>query len=510
VFDVNLDFVRYLVEEWVDSVRGTLEGASTIDTYLIKLSTLISKLEEFYQARTSTVLRIALGFDDVKYLLGPLANYIYDVKNIIERDPRHKLLRKYEDVIIEALRNTPPRHKQLIDVRPPLRYLEEVRISYGGRSRPPTTPYERGEEVRREGGEVPVTTEVRRKWRLPKKVITAVALITVLVVGYMLINTLIQSGINIPSIPFPITQTSTTPTITYSKLLDKDTVDLVGKVVFGSYRPSTTESVWLVLYWTHNNIKYSTDIKASTVRIELGETSIGKTTYISYIEAMHPREFLIYRSGRCIDYALFITTALNYLNIPSVYILTWSSLPPNYHGHAVAGVIINGTLFILDQRPPPIPYRIYVDFIVGGIEPTHVIAVFKDSNGDLVYTKSSIYSYYYTSGAYTIPKDVVYEGVKLFAKENNIEATPNIIGKSNVLMYYFYIPSLVNESQGIPIFKLYNSILRNEWVGYIKQLIYIVTQLDDEFRKHVREGNVKIWADIDDKNYYLVIYYYKT
>ncbi|NPA96650.1 MAG: hypothetical protein GXO32_03510 [Crenarchaeota archaeon] len=101
-------------------------------------------------------------------------------------------------------------------------------------------------------------------------------------------------------------------------------------------------ALWLVLSSVSKDVRYSANISRACV-----ET---------------PLQTLEHGEGRCIDYALLTAAALMYEGFERSFIAliyTSSGL-----SHAVALEPIDGSLFVLDQRPPPIEWSDYLQYVL--------------------------------------------------------------------------------------------------------------------------------------------------
>lgn len=104
--------------------------ASTIDTYLIKMSTLLYSVKDLYKDDISILA--VFRCREVVEALSPLTNYIDQVEEIIKTDPRHRSLRPYLDYILAAIRlslQLSPSNKALTTKRPATWYAEYMEKS---------------------------------------------------------------------------------------------------------------------------------------------------------------------------------------------------------------------------------------------------------------------------------------------------------------------------------------------------------------------------------------------
>ena len=99
---------------------------------------------------------------------------------------------------------------------------------------------------------------------------------------------------------------------------------------------TTSDTVWNVLKWVHENIEYN------------------KTkALVREREIQSPIETVNKRDGICTDYALLTASLLLNLDIKTVYLLDIKLYNDNKSGgHAAVAVKLNGDYFILDQHLP--------------------------------------------------------------------------------------------------------------------------------------------------------------
>ncbi|MEM0311527.1 MAG: transglutaminase-like domain-containing protein [Ignisphaera sp.] len=79
------------------------------------------------------------------------------------------------------------------------------------------------------------------------------------------------------------------------------------------------------------------------------EYNYFKAAFSLFSDVMGPVEFFEQRTGVCADYAVFTATALLAGGSDEAYILIFNT---TRGWHATAGIVVNGTLYILDQHPP--------------------------------------------------------------------------------------------------------------------------------------------------------------
>ncbi len=114
------------------AIRRLVAEAKTthsVDGYLILLGGLVFEIEDLGGLRAADynpreVLRKVLSCAEVAEALSPLANYVEAVRSLVNSGPRHRSLRPYIDLIVEAVRAVPPSERELEILRPPLSVLE--------------------------------------------------------------------------------------------------------------------------------------------------------------------------------------------------------------------------------------------------------------------------------------------------------------------------------------------------------------------------------------------------
>lgn len=122
------------------------------------------------------------------------------------------------------------------------------------------------------------------------------------------------------------------------------------------------ESIWNILKWEKENIKYDFD-KAQLpqpiiriwgrdkIEVIQGENNVFQTPY----------ETIQLGKGICKDYALLTAGLLLKMDYSPVYILD-IGFQEDPIRHVAAGIIIKGWLFILDQNPPPMDSGTYYKY----------------------------------------------------------------------------------------------------------------------------------------------------
>ncbi len=136
-----------MIEKYASELRDSLTYVRSIDGFLIKLGTLVIELEDLCRDSGCSVgdyLGNILSHDLLRDTLGRFSCYVDDIVESINNDPRHKILRKYIDVIRGALTNIPCRREFMVEkTTPPALWLKEsrereegagIKVTYRGRS----------------------------------------------------------------------------------------------------------------------------------------------------------------------------------------------------------------------------------------------------------------------------------------------------------------------------------------------------------------------------------------
>ena len=97
----------FYIEKYVDELGYALSYIHSIDGFLIKLGTVAHELEETCrdneECSTASIIREILKHPKLRKKLSHFSCYTGEIIKIINTDPRHKILRKYVDVIKECL-----------------------------------------------------------------------------------------------------------------------------------------------------------------------------------------------------------------------------------------------------------------------------------------------------------------------------------------------------------------------------------------------------------------------
>ncbi len=97
----------FYIEKYVDELGTALSYIHSIDGFLIKLGTVVHELEEMCrdneECSTVSIIREILKHPELRKRLSRFSCYTGEIIEIINSDPRHKILRKYVDVIRECL-----------------------------------------------------------------------------------------------------------------------------------------------------------------------------------------------------------------------------------------------------------------------------------------------------------------------------------------------------------------------------------------------------------------------
>ncbi len=126
--------------------------------------------------------------------------------------------------------------------------------------------------------------------------------------------------------------------------INETSLAAVKAALYGSTRATGPWAAWEALMWTEQNTQYDyAKMKLLGSGVEVG--------------VYGPLGFLKKRSGVCSDYAVFLAAATLSQGLDSYIILFPRAM------HAAAAVALNRTLFVLDQRLPPIELQDYLQYV---------------------------------------------------------------------------------------------------------------------------------------------------
>ncbi|WP_244372447.1 hypothetical protein [Staphylothermus marinus] len=98
---------NYMVEKFVVELADSLSYIRSIDGFLVKLGTIVVSLEdecrEISNCDPAVLLENILMHEKLSRYLSRFSCYIDDIVDSINSDPRHKVLRKYTDVLRSVL-----------------------------------------------------------------------------------------------------------------------------------------------------------------------------------------------------------------------------------------------------------------------------------------------------------------------------------------------------------------------------------------------------------------------
>ncbi|MCX7845566.1 MAG: hypothetical protein N2312_03035 [Dictyoglomaceae bacterium] len=141
--------------------------------------------------------------------------------------------------------------------------------------------------------------------------------------------------------------------------LNEENLLLISNIALSLQGNSIQESIWNILRWERDNIKYDFE-KASLPEPIIRIWSTGKIEIIQGEKNIFqtPYETIKLGKGTCNDYALLTAGLMLKMGYEPIYILdiVFQNDPI---GHTALGVIIGGWLFILDQNPPPMDAGTY-------------------------------------------------------------------------------------------------------------------------------------------------------
>ena len=197
---------------------------------------------------------------------------------------------------------------------------------------------------------------------------------------------------------------------------------------------------------------------------------IDENTYYDYVKAimsplfeniLDPITFFKEKKGICIDYAIFTATALIASGSKDAYIIIFNT---SEGAHAVAGIVINNTLFILDQRLPVYEWADYEEYVfkpVGNLMQTVRIGL--DEKGQSIIEARLVDPRHFsethpdTYPTDTVPETLVNEAVRELAKRLNAKYTTNCS-----YTYYFKVNLFDWE-----ILKAYNPVFHRHFTTLV-------------------------------------------
>jgi|GEM_PF-891158 hypothetical protein len=141
--DPSVDSKIYLMLPYIERFVAETSTCKSVDCYLIKLDSLIYRIEDYFgRERALIVFDKMLKCEEIRESLRPLAGYASEAERLVLSDPRHKLTRKYRDLILTTLKELEPMEKPLGVIRPPLIRIERGEETVEPRRfKPPITPH---------------------------------------------------------------------------------------------------------------------------------------------------------------------------------------------------------------------------------------------------------------------------------------------------------------------------------------------------------------------------------
>lgn len=178
------------------------------------------------------------------------------------------------------------------------------------------------------------------------------------------------------------------------ELVDQESIDHIRDVLFGNTTFSDqSEIAWFILDWLHENVEYGDSSrllypKFVPLLANYSDPSV-RMLIIHYVarlnytpDVLPPGLFLHVKKGTCRDYSLFTASALLAAGVREVYLIVFGV--HGGEGHVTAGIVIDGVLYILDQKLPVVEWADYVEYFMS---PSgrflQVIKVTLESDGSL-------------------------------------------------------------------------------------------------------------------------------
>lgn len=464
----------------------------SVDGYLIAVGLLLSRLRDLYPSEQENreVLRRVLECDEVREALRPLARYLDAVGTKLLTDPRHRGIARYADMLLSTLMELEPTTEELQITRPPMVYVERYEPRVGEDSRRRVFPVVAGERLRgRSVHELsPKRTRVREV-RARRAIVITLALVAALLTLFLI------SG-NAPSTPLSSggELTLTIPTLIPIQgipdkvnVLDVGDLNYVRSSVYGSRFPSSVqEAVLGVWSWLSENFKHVDELDPLSSQYALYKTlSAEKNSkvklcsgYICY-PALSPSTLLLVKVGKCIDHAVFVAVTLLSVNVSPTYVIMLNEVR-----HAVAGIVVDGVLFIIEQGLPPIEYADYVEYLLGFSPKSLTVFELRVEYGKVFYREVRLPEV--TAESYLEdrpPSDIAYEIASKVGTRLGVRISPYVKHVPRVkLSFTPYAVPLGSQQPVIPTTKLYTPLFRELWIEYlVRQLLDFILKLEGSY-----------------------------
>lgn len=485
---------------------------TSIDGYLTKLDTLFYSVEDYYgRGKAREIVKAILECDELREALRPLANYISEVEKLVLNDPRHLPTRRYLDLLIKTLKRIEPLEKPLEITRP--RTLEPSRAEphYIQMHVAELPRFELEEQMR---NRYDWTHKAEPKKREGNKLrVVALGILAIVIMAFITLGYpgLLDSWIN-PSNQSTASRSTYTPphepTVPSSTVTSIQTLWEIRREVYGNYTPkSAVETILRLIDWALVNLEYGDGV-GRKINLTKQSYMFSNTLKVQkYYPVLAPEEVLRNRRGMCIDLSVFYAVALLSVNVSPVYIIVFDDFD-----HAVLGVEINNTLYVIEATNPmnpPSELSDYVNYVLGSkmkLEYTYLydtISVFKlyVSDSHVVYIEypSLTVLYDVKLDEYrddTLPASLGASIAQAIAQMKGlvVSETVKYNWKTSFTLYPGYLQSMSNETH--PLTRLYTPVF-NEW--WIKYYVTIVSNIVDPNTYRY------IWVDVqgDNVNVYL-------
>jgi len=259
--------------------------------------------------------------------------------------------------------------------------------------------------------------------------------------------------------------------------------------VFGSNLPPSEKwVVWSTLAWVGENIEYD-DVKALL-------SSIFRGVY-------DPLTTLMFRRGVCVDIAVFTAATLLSSGVNPVYILTFNTTNGS---HAVAAVMLDGSLWILDQRLPVVEWSVYRSYVANVVGDVYVYEISYKRKVDSVELR--VYKLNATSQPPRLSSirlsDITPYIIQEVSSKTGMIASPTLAGylQSGYGARMYLSLYRLDKPSHAPLSVAFSDSFREQWVSWLaEKVIYLL----NEYYPDELYARGYFWLSITDEGPYTVI-----